>query len=330
MAEKKIVVIGGGTGTHTVLQGLKRYQPAVELSAIVTMADSGGSTGRLRDEFGFLPVGDVRMALAALARESSEHEQLLRKLFMYRFERGEGLTGHSFGNLLLIALRDILGSEDAAIAAAGEVLQVAGTVIPVTTTPTTLVATYDDGLIVEGEHAIDAPSSERSTHRISQLALSPATTLSPRAAVAIAAADLVVLGPGDLYTSVLANCVVDGMAAALQTTSAKLVYIVNLMTRAGQTHNFTARDHMTEVATYIKRTPEYVIYNTTPLPADLLVKYAAEDEYPVALDITSDPVAISGDFLATDQVVSARGDAVRRSYIRHDSDKLAAALMALV
>ena len=144
MAEKKIVVIGGGTGTHTVLQGLKRYQPAVELSAIVTMADSGGSTGRLRDEFGFLPVGDVRMALAALARESSEHEQLLRKLFMYRFERGEGLTGHSFGNLLLIALRDILGSEDAAIAAAGEVLQVAGTVIPVTTTPTTLVATYDD------------------------------------------------------------------------------------------------------------------------------------------------------------------------------------------
>ncbi len=330
MTKQKIVVIGGGTGTYTVLQGLKRYQESVHLSAIVTMADSGGSTGRLRDEFGYLPVGDVRMALAALARESSEHEQLVRQLFMYRFDRGEGLSGHSFGNLFLVALRDILGSEDAAITAAAEVLQVAGTVIPVTTTPIDLVATYDDGVVVTGEHAIDAPVRDRTANRITKLAVTPAVSLSPRAATAIAEADLIVLGPGDLYTSILANCVVPGVAAALQATKARLVYIVNLMTRAGQTQNFTATDHVTELTKYIKRTPEYVLYNNAPLPSDLLVKYATEDEYPVALDLVSVEGVIGGDFLATDEVVSARGDTVRRSFIRHDSDKLASALMALV
>jgi len=330
MSEKKIVVIGGGTGTHTVLQGLKRYQPAVQLSAIVTMADSGGSTGRLRDEFGTLPVGDVRMALTALARESSEHEQLLRKLFMYRFNRGEGLSGHSFGNLLLVALRDILGSEDAAIAAAAEVLQVAGTVIPITTTPINLVATYDDGVQVTGEHHIDDGVGDRAQSRITALSITPTAILSPRAATAISEADLIVLGPGDLYTSVLANCVVDGAAAALRAAAAPLVYVVNLMTRVGQTHGFTASDHLDEITRYIGRRPEYILYNSTPLPADLVAKYGLENEYPVAINLADIPGAISGDFLATDEVVTQSGDVVRRSFIRHDSDKLAQCLWSLV
>ena len=152
MDKKNVVVIGGGTGTHTVLQGLKRYQKQLNVSARVTMADSGGSTGRLRDEFGFLPVGDVRMALAALASDVDEHEELVRELFMYRFAKGDGLSGHNFGNLLLVALTDILGSEEAAIKAAARVLRVQGTVVPVTTGTVDLVATYDDGVVVRGEH----------------------------------------------------------------------------------------------------------------------------------------------------------------------------------
>lgn len=330
MQTKNIVVIGGGTGTYTVLQGLKRYQPQVALSAIVTMADSGGSTGRLRDEFGTLPVGDVRMALVALARESSAHESLLRELFMYRFDRGEGLKGHSFGNLLLVALRDILGSEDAAIAAASEVLQVAGKVIPVTTTPIDLVATYDDGVMVVGEHDIDAPATDRVTHRISELSVTPQTPLSPRAAEAIATADLIILGPGDLYTSVLANCVVDGAAAALRAAAAPLVYIVNLMTRAGQTPHFSAADHVNEITRFIGRAPNHVLCNTSPLPDELLARYAAEGEYPVTTSYDGIAGFHGGDFLATDEVVTARGDVVRRSLIRHDSEKLATALMTLV
>ena len=145
MEQKRVVCIGGGTGTHTMLRGLKQYKKQLELAAVVTMADSGGSTGRLRDEFGQLPVGDVRMALAALASDIDHHEELLRELFLYRFDRGDGLSGHNFGNLLLVALTDILGSEEAAIRAAAKVLRVQGRVLPVTTEPVDLVATYSAG-----------------------------------------------------------------------------------------------------------------------------------------------------------------------------------------
>ncbi|HEY0964180.1 MAG TPA: 2-phospho-L-lactate transferase CofD family protein, partial [Candidatus Paceibacterota bacterium] len=181
MEKKNIIIIGGGTGTHTILRGLKRYQKQVNLSAIVTMADSGGSTGRLRDEFGYLPVGDVRMALAALASDIDEHEELLRQLFLYRFDRGNGLSGHNFGNLLLVALTDILGSEEEAIRAAARVLRVQGQVVPVTTQPVDLVATYDDGVVLVGEHLIDEPSLDRLHRKITHLSVQPQATISARA-----------------------------------------------------------------------------------------------------------------------------------------------------
>lgn len=149
-AKKRVVVVGGGTGTHTILKGLKRYTDRIEVSAIVTMADSGGSTGRLRDEFGQLPVGDVRMALAALSADVDSHDELVRELFLYRFSKGDGLSGHNFGNLLLTALTDLLGSEVEAIAAAARILRVRGQVIPVTTDDVHLWAEYDDGERVVG------------------------------------------------------------------------------------------------------------------------------------------------------------------------------------
>lgn len=330
-AQKNIVVIGGGTGTHTILRGLKRYQKQVNLSAVVTMADSGGSTGRLRDEFGFLPVGDVRMALAALASDIDQHEELLRELFLYRFDRGNGLSGHNFGNLLLVALTDILGSEEEAIAAAARVLRVQGSVVPVTTEKVDLVATYSDGVTIIGEHAIDEPTVDRNNQRITHLSVTPTATISARAETVLLDADVIVLGPGDLYTSVLANCVVDGVGDAIRHSTATVVYVCNLMTKVGQTTGMGVAEHVTEITTYIKRTPDVVLVNTGMLPEELLERYAADGEYPVSFNYESDHCRIiPADMLADEVVHTAAGDTLKRSLIRHDPRKLARKIMELL
>jgi uncharacterized cofD-like protein len=331
MADKQIAVIGGGTGTHTVLRGLKRYQKRVDLSAIVTMADSGGSTGRLRDEFGYLPVGDVRMALAALASDIDEHEELLRELFLYRFDKGNGLSGHNFGNLLLVALTDILGSEERAIEAAARVLRVQGNVVPVTTEKVNLVAKYEDGVILVGEHLIDEPPTDRCSKRIVELSVTPAATISARAEAVLLSSDLIVLGPGDLYTSVLANCVIDGVPDAIRHSAAKVVYVCNLMTKAGQTTDMGVAEHVSEIAKYIKRIPDYVIVNTAPLPTDLLARYAEDAEYPVVFNYEGGECkVVPADLLAGEIVETASGDVLKRSLIRHDPRTLARKIMDLI
>ena len=331
MKKKRIVTIGGGTGTHTVLRGLKQYQDQVDLTAIVTMADSGGSTGRLRDEFGYLPVGDVRMALAALASDVDHHEELVRELFLHRFSKGHGLNGHNVGNLLLVALTDILGSEEAAIRAAAKVLRVQGRVLPVSTEATDLVAMYSDGVQVTGEHQIDEPEKERLTHYITRLDVTPRVTAHVRAVEAITEADLVVLGPGDLYTSVLANVVVPGIETALRDTTAKLVYVTNLMTKQGQTSGMGVTEHVEELATYIGRKPDVVLCNITSLPRDLLDTYAQSGEFPVEFNYESDEIAIvPADLLASAEVTTKAGDVLKRSLIRHDSDKLAKTIVKLL
>lgn len=332
MAEKKkVVVIGGGTGTHTVLRGLKSYQKSLELTAIVTMADSGGSTGQLRDEFGVLPVGDVRMALAALARENDEHEELLRELFLYRFSKGNGLSGHNFGNLFLVTLTDILGSEEAAIRAAARVLSVEGQVIPVTTEKVDLVAGYADGVVVIGEHNIDEPTAERAVHKILDVAVTPVISVNPRAEAAILNADLVVIGPGDLYTSVLANCIVPGVSDALCNASGKLVYVCNLMTKLGQTNGMSAQAHVAELTRFIRRTPDAVLVNSGSFPDDLLQRYEADQEFPVTVDnsLPTDNLIIDS-LVATEEIKTLAGDVLKRSLIRHDSRKLAKKIIALL
>ena len=327
--KRKIVVVGGGTGTYTVLRGLKRYHDQLDLAAVVTMADAGGSTGRLRDEFGYLPVGDVRMALAALAADVDESHNLLRELFLYRFDRGEGLTGHNFGNLFLTALTDMLGSEASAIEAAGRILRVKGTVVPVTTDDVQLVATYADGAQVVGEGIIDAPLAERSSHRIAHIELTPQATISPEAAEVLRTADVVIFGPGDLYTSILPNCVVDGFVAALQESGAVLCYVSNLMTKAGQTVGMSACDHVTAVYSCVGRYPDVVFVNGQALPEKVVEHYQDQGEYPVADDLDNCPeIEVVRACFLTDLVVSPRvGDVVRRSLLRHDADKLAQVLI---
>lgn len=326
-----MVVIGGGTGTHTVLRGLKHYQEQIDISAIVTMADSGGSTGRLRDEFGYLPVGDVRMALTALASDVDEHEELMRELFLYRFDKGDGLSGHSFGNLLLVALTDILGSEEKAIRAAGKILRVEGKVEPVTNDKVSLVAKYEDGVEVVGEHCIDEPEESRRNSRIFSLSLSPKASITESARQTILEADLIILGPGDLYTSVLANCVVEGVSEVFKETRAKIVYVCNLMTKLGQTDGMKASDHVGEITKYIDRNVDYLFFNNQKLPEDLRSRYAKDGEFKVELgDVNQSCEIIEMDLLATEAVHNAKGDTLKRSLIRHDSDKLAKKLVEIL
>lgn len=327
----RVVVVGGGTGTHTMLRGLKQYHTEVELSAIVTMADSGGSTGRLRDEFGYLPVGDARMALVALAADVEDHEQLVRELFLYRFAKGNGLSGHNFGNLLLTALTDLLGSEVQAIESASRILRVRGQVLPVTTDNVHLHATYDDGVVAVGESHIDEPPEERWTHRITDLAVTPAASLNPHAATAIAAADVIVFGPGDLYTSILANCVVDGFAEAIQSTTATTVFVSNLMTKAGQTTGMSTADHLAALEQYLGRPIDHLVQNTDALPEALLEKYATEYEFPVTpmQESTAATTVHAEPLLSQEEVVTTSGDTVRRSLIRHNPEKLAAVIRRL-
>lgn len=329
--KKSVVVMGGGTGTYPILQGLKKYNDTIAISAIITMADSGGSTGRLRDEFGQLPVGDVRMALTALASDSDENDLLLRELFLHRFDKGEGLNGHNFGNLLMVALTQILGSEAAAVKAASRILRVRGTVLPVTEDDIHIVATYDDGVVVEGEHDIDEPKKDRYEHRIVSLESNPKGSITNDAKEALLSADLILLGPGDLYSSLLANCVVQGVPEAIRDSHATFVFASNLMTRPGQTHNMTACDHVAEVTKYVGQAPDCVILNTGEVPAHLLEKYAQNFQFPVIDDCKDRPYrVIRDDLLSSDEVVKRKGDVLQRSLVRGDGDKFAKVLLSLL
>lgn len=324
---KKIVVIGGGTGTYTVLSGLKKYpSDFFDLTAIVTVADSGGSTGRLRDEFGYLPVGDFRMALVALA-DDNETSAVLRNLFLYRFNRGAGLNGHNFGNLFLVAMTDIAGSEEGAIALASRVLRIRGKVLPVSREKLTLVAVYENGAIVRGEAHIDEPEERHDgALRIKNLFIEPmAAKATEEAKDAIRDADAVIVGPGDLYTSTLAALVVPGMKEAILNSNAHIVHVMNLMTKYGQTHGFTAREHVEEIARYTGRFPDTVIVNKRDLPEETLIRYRAQREFPVTdnLDSRDGYKIVRDDFLAQEEVKRSSGDVLKRSFIRHDSAKLA-------
>ncbi len=331
--KKNVVVIGGGTGTFTLLRGLKQYHRQINISAVVTMADSGGSTGRLRDEFGCLPVGDVRQALVALASDTHANEELLRKLFLHRFDKGgNGLSGHNFGNLFLVALIDILGNEAEAIKAAGKVLRVHGRVIPVTKEKVDLVAVYDDGVRVVGEHDIDEPTADRFDKSITELSLTNEAVITSAAESTILDADVIVLGPGDLYTSVLANCVVDGVAEAIRHSPGKLVYVANLMTRAGQTLGKGVSEMTDEITRYVERAPDVVLANTGEFPSDLLKKYETGSEFPVALNVPAGALyeVVALDLLAREEVQTISGDTLKRSLIRHDPRKLARKIVDLV
>ncbi len=328
--EKKVVVIGGGTGTYTVLLGLKKFP--LNLSVVVSMMDSGGSNRVIRDEFGLLPTSDIRQCMVALSSENAD--QTLRKLFTYRYSLGTGITGMTFGNLFMAALTDIYGgNQEKAISKTCEILGVKGSIIPVTYDNSHLVARYSNGKQVLGEHAIDEPDGELVKHRIVEVELFPPAHANKKAILAIKSADIIVIGPGDLYTSILPNFLVKGIKAAVRRSRAKKVYVVNLMTRHGQTDGFTAGRHLDELQKYIGPVIDVVLVNNkNKYPREVLKRYEQEQAFPVVDDLENlqKPLVIRGDFVSERVYEKSKGDKLTRSLIRHDSDKLARKIVSLL
>lgn len=317
MKSRKIVVIGGGTGIYSTLSGLKRYSQSI--TAVVTMADDGGSSGRLRDEFGHLPPGDVRRCLLALS-PNRRVNRILRDLFEYRFSKGIGLSGHSFGNLLLTAMTEITGSMDAAIQDASRLLNVRGMVLPVTTDNVRLCAELEDGTLIHGEHNIDVRTASPEV-RIKRVFLSPTARIYRPAREAILEADVIVLGPGDLYTSLLPNLLVEGLPEAIMANQGQHIYVCNLMTKHGETDGFKASDFIKEVSGYLNGPGSFsdMIVNTEYIPSQILDKYAREKAYQVVADINE-----CDEFVRS---VHAGAMVTRGELVRHDPTKLARLIM---
>lgn len=310
---KKIVVIGGGTGTFTVLSGLKKYP--VDLAAIVAMADDGGSTGILRDELGVLPPGDVRQCLVAL----SSSDELMRTLMSYRFSEGK-LKGHNFGNLLLSALEKITGSFDAAVEKASEVLRVRGRVIPATLEKVTLVARVN-GHIVRGQNHID---ETRLAGKLKEIKLEPVARANPAATKALKEADSIVIGPGNFYSSLVPNLLVKGIPEAIRASKAKKIFICNLMARTDQLAATSVKTFVEAMELYVGARFDILIFNNKKPSPGLLRRYARKNEQLMTWDyVPSERICIGADLVATSLPRPKKGDPLVRSLIRHDSDKLA-------
>lgn len=315
----KITVIGGGTGSFTVLSGLKQYEHYV--TALVNMADDGGSTGRLRSDLGVLPPGDVRQCLVALSNSPE-----LCKLFNYRFEEGE-LRGHAFGNLFLSALEKTTGSFAEAVKTTAEVLNVKGQVEPITLSDITLCL-KDGGRVIKSEHMIGHCTLDMARP---SLWLEPEAVLNPRACDAIRDADVVVIAPGNLYGSLAPALIVNGVGEALQSTEAEVIYVCNLMTKAGQTDEFYVHDFANEIERLAGgNILDYVLYNTDDPTAEMANAYAKNGELSVKADkIIMEKAnyrAIGLPLVA--QAVHQRPSAsdslaAQRTLIRHDSDRVA-------
>ncbi|MDQ5885018.1 MAG: hypothetical protein QG645_180 [Patescibacteria group bacterium] len=321
----KIVVIGGGTGSFTLLSGIKNY--VSDVTAIVNMADDGGSTGQLRDEFGVLPPGDVRQCLVALSESPK-----VRELFNYRFSDGS-LKGHAFGNIFLSALEQMTGSFAEAVDVADQVLNVKGKVIPVTLDNVKLVLNSRYKEVVTGQHLIGNMSFNKLDIR-PDLALSPSARLNPVAKDAIKEADMIIIAPGNLYGSLAPALIVNGMKQALLATKARVVYVCNLVTKPGQSDNFCVADFADEIERFIgSKRLDFVLYNTELPSKSLLKRYALQKEFGVETkpkEFKSKHYKAVGKKLLSKEVKRAvKGDIIAhtRSYIRHDPDALARQLM---
>ena len=321
----RVVAMGGGTGLSTLLRGLRRHVSApgqspdakgaiADLAAVVTVTDDGGSSGRLRQDFNMLPPGDLRNCMVAL----SEEEDLLSRLFTHRFRGGNGLKGHNFGNLFVAALTEITGDFAQAVQLASKILATRGRIYPATTANATLVAGMDDGTVVRGETNITA-----SKRRIVELTLDPPHPAPlPETLEAIKRADLITVGPGSLYTSLITNLLVDGIPSALGTASGIRVFICNLMTQANESLNLTASEHIERIYEHTRtKIFDYAIVNTGQFSAETLARYAAEGAAPIMPDVKRIEAlgvrCMMGNFASEENVV------------RHAPDRVTDALMKL-
>jgi len=309
----KIVALGGGTGLSNLLRGLK--DDSAKITAIVTVADDGGSSGRLRREIGVPPPGDIRNCLAALADE----EKLLTELFQYRFQAGDGLMGHSFGNLFLTAMSDIAGDLEQAIAASSKVLAVRGEVLPATLSDVSLWAELADGRRIEGESSIT-----KANGKILKIGCTPANPPAlPRVAQALREADFIIIGPGSLYTSVIPNLLVPEIADAIANSQVPRIYVCNIMTQPGETDGYSVADHIRAIDRACGRPlfDAVVVQGKVP-SAKALIRYSQEDSYPVVLD--REAVTQLGRRIV---IANVMDEDKNTGLIRHNSQRLAGMLL---
>lgn len=325
----KLVVLGGGTGSFTLLSALKTLTP--DITAVVNMSDDGGSTGVLRDELGVLPPGDIRQCLVALADDETSH--ILRQLFTFRFTEG-ALAGHSFGNLFLSAAEKMTDDFNEAVRLAGEVLHITGRVLPGTLDNVRLAIAWG-AQKVQGQATIDAMDFKGREKERPRLFLEPAGTLNPAVATVLAEADLVVVAPGDIYTSLGPLLVVNGMAEALVAARAPKVYVCNLVVNPRQTRDWSVVDHARELDRLAaKPFITHILYNTGVPDTKLLARYNKAGERMVAMkaDQPAEPYTLTGrDLLSRRVVRTVPGDklAAKRSFIRHDGAAVARAIAEL-
>lgn len=323
--KKRVTIIGGGTGTFVALTGLKRYP--LELTAIVTMMDSGGSSGRLRDELGVLPPGDIRQCLVALAQSP----RLLRRMFNYRFEEG-GLMGHTFGNIFLSTLEKTTGSMKKAIEEVGKILRIQGTVVPVTFDKSDLCVELVDGRIIKGETHIDVADKLDTRARIKEAFLSPKVSANKDAIDAILTSDYILIGPGDLYTSIVPNLLVNGISEALVKTKAKIIFVLNLMTKTGQSTNYKATDHLKDLEKYLgEGTIDLVIVNSKIPNKKALDWYSEYGEVAVVDDFEpNDKRIVRKNLINSFIITKTEGDLLKRSIIRHSPKKLSDEIYSII
>jgi uncharacterized cofD-like protein len=328
---KRVVTIGGGTGPFAVLSNLKRY--AFSITAIVTMADSGGSSRRLMDEFGQLPFGDLRQALVALSRNGV----LWRDVFNFRFPTGinangngqaesrvEGVGGHSLGNLIISALQEINGGDLLlAIQDAQELLETAGDVLPVTLAHTTLCAELEDGGTICGETDIDTRGEKNRgpLPTIQRIYLDGRTPACPQAIRALRRADVIIIGPGDLYTSILPNLLVEDIAQTIRESEAEKVYVCNLMTKHGETDGFQASDFVREIHHYLGGRVDRVILHDGSFPEHLIESYAEQSQHPVIPDVSQVQEMVPE--VVVDRLTTIGTD----HFVRHDPERLVRAVL---
>jgi len=322
MAQKKknVVVIGGGTGTFTVLTGLKKYP--LNLTAIVAMSDSGGSTGILRDELGVLPAGDVVRCLIAL----SSSDKLMRTLMDYRFENGK-LKGHRFGNLLLSALEKTSGSFDQAVERASDVLRIRGRVVPATLDKVDLMAQVGKRIIRSEEKIQTAHLNGSLKH----IWLEPVARANPKALTAIREADVIIIGPGNFYASVLPNLLVRRIPETIRKSKAKKIYVCNLMTKKEHTRGWSVADHVNALEKYLGGPIGVVVYNNKKPPANILKSYAREGDTLIAWsDLPKSRTLIGANLMSRQRVLDKIGTAAKESsLVRHDAGKLAGIIAKL-
>jgi len=327
MRGPKVVMIGGGTGSFALLSVLKDY--VQDITALVNMADDGGSTGILRDELGVLPPGDVRQCLVALSRSSGQ----MRELFNYRFPEGT-FEGHSFGNLFLTAVEKMSDNFSEAVDVASQVLNIQGRVLPMTLDDIRLRIKFSDGSVEKGE--INIGHMDFKGRLRPELSLEPKGEINPVAKEAIEGADIIVIAPGNLYGSIGPALIIDGVKEALNRSQAKLVYVCNLMTKLGQTDGFDVRDYASEIERLIG-TPrlDYVLYNNSQPDSQLVDRYSADKEFPVGWSleklISQKYKAIGGNFISDVIHHKNSSDTLRpeNTFIRHNGDAIARQLMKI-